>query len=84
MDVRLMPEINYNPLRGKIRECGLTQKECAAKIGLSEGQLNRKLAGEYNFKQSEIHNLCDLLDIDAKEIGYYFFVLKVEKYQRQK
>ena len=47
---------------------GLTQKECAAKIGLSEGQLNRKLAGEYNFKQSEIHNLCDLLDIDAKEI----------------
>lgn len=48
---------------------GLTQKECAAKIGLSEGQLNRKLAGEYNFKQSEIHNLCDLLDIDAKEIG---------------
>ena len=45
MDVRLMPEINYNPLRGKIRECGLTQKECAAKIGLSEGQLNRKLAG---------------------------------------
>ena len=63
---------------------GLTQKECAAKIGLSEGQLNRKLAGEYNFKQSEIHNLCDLLDIDAKETGYYFYVLKVEKYQRQK
>lgn len=55
---------------------GLTQKECAAKIGLSEGQLNRKLAGEYNFKQSEIHNLCDLLDIDAKEIGYYFFCPK--------
>lgn len=76
MDVRLMSEINYNPLRGKIRECGLTQKGCAAKIGLSEGQLNRKLAGEYNFKQSEIHNLCDLLDIDAKEIGYYFFCPK--------
>lgn len=71
MDVRLMPEINYNP-----RMRGLTQKECAAQIGLSEGQLNRKLAGEYNFKQSEIHNLCDLLDIDAKEIGYYFFCPK--------
>ena len=76
MDVRLMSEINCNPLRGKIRECGLTRKECAAKIGLSEGQLNRKLAGEYNFKQSEIHNLCDLLDIDAKEIEYYFFCPK--------
>ncbi len=68
-----MPDMNYNPLRGRIRECGLTQKECAAKIGLSEGQLNRKLAGEYDFKQDEIHSLCRLLNIDATEIGHYFF-----------
>ena len=68
-----MPEMNYNALRGRIREKGLTQKECAAKIGLSEGQLNRKLAGEYDFKQDEIHGLCCLLNIDAEEIGRYFF-----------
>ena len=68
-----MPDVNYNPLRGRMRECGLTQKECAAKIGLSEGQLNRKLAGEYDFKRDEIHKLCNLLDIDATEIGRYFF-----------
>ena len=68
-----MPDMNYNPLRGRIRECGLTQKECAAKIGLSEGQLNRKLAGEYDFKQDEIYSLCRLLNIDATEIGHYFF-----------
>ena len=68
-----MPEVNYNPLRGRMRECGLTQKECAAKIGISEGQLNRKLAGEYDFKQVEIHGLCRLLNIDAAEIGHYFF-----------
>ena len=71
-----MPEVNYNPLRGRMKECGFTQKECAAKIGLSEGQLNRKLAGEYDFKQDEIHKLCNLLDIDAAEIGHYFFCLK--------
>ena len=71
-----MPEMNYNPLRGRMRECGLTQKECAAKIGLSEGQLNRKLAGEYDFKQYEIHSLCRLLNIDAAEIGHYFFCPK--------
>lgn len=71
-----MPEMNYNPLRGRMRECGLTQKECAAKIGLSEGQLNRKLAGEYDFKQDEIHSLCCLLNIDAAEIGHYFFCPK--------
>lgn len=68
-----MTDVNYNPLRGRMRECGLTQKECAAKIGLSEGQLNRKLAGEYDFRQGEIHKLCNLLDIDATEIGRYFF-----------
>ena len=68
-----MPEVNYSPLRGRMRECGLTQKECAAKIGISEGQLNRKLAGEYDFKQHEIHGLCRLLNIDAAEIGHYFF-----------
>lgn len=68
-----MTDVNYNPLRGRMRECGLTQKECAAKIGLSEGQLNRKLAGEYDFKQDEIYKLCNLLDIDATEIGRYFF-----------
>lgn len=68
-----MPEVNYNPLRGRMREYGLTQKECATKIGISEGQLNRKLAGEYDFKQDEIHELCCLLDIDAAEIGRYFF-----------
>ena len=71
-----MPEMNYNPLRGRMRECGLTQKECAAKIGLSEGQLNHKLAGEYDFKQDEIHSLCRLLNIDAAEIGHYFFCPK--------
>lgn len=71
-----MPEMNYNPLRGRMRECGLTQKECAAKIGLSEGQLNRKLAREYDFKQDEIHSLCRLLNIDAAEIGHYFFCPK--------
>lgn len=71
-----MPEMNYNPLRGRMREFGLTQKECAAKIGLSEGQLNRKLAGEYDFKQDEIHSLCRLLNIDVAEIGHYFFCPK--------
>ena len=71
-----MPEMNYNFLRGRMRECGLTQKECAVKIGLSEGQLNRKLAGEYDFKQYEIHSLCRILNIDAAEIGRYFFCPK--------
>ena len=54
-----MPPIDYNPLRNRIRDLGLTQKECAEKIGISEGQLCQKMAGNYEFRQSEISKLCD-------------------------
>lgn len=68
-----MPKMNYALLREKIRDCGMTQKECAAQIGISESQLNRKLAGEYGFRQDEITKISILLNIDATEIGLYFF-----------
>ncbi len=68
-----MPCMNYNALRGKIRECGFTQKDVASRIGVSEGQLNRKLAGEFVFRQDEIEKIIRLLNIDPKEIGFYFF-----------
>lgn len=68
-----MPEMNYALLRGRIRDCGLTQQECAEKIGISESHFSRKLAGEYVFRQDEINKLCELLEIDGAEIGAYFF-----------
>lgn len=71
-----MPEMDYSRLRGKIIERGLTQKECAEKIGISEGQLNRKLAEEYSFRQDEISRLCTLLAIPVTKIGQYFFCPK--------
>lgn len=73
-----MPQMNYNALRGRIRECGLTQKEVAARIGVSEGQLNRKLAGEFAFRQDEMESILKLLDVDLSELGKYFFTPKVE------
>ena len=73
-----MPQMNYNDLRGRIRECGLTQKEVAARIGVSEGQLNRKLAGEFAFRQDEMESILKLLDVDLSELGKYFFTPKVE------
>ena len=73
-----MPQMNYNVLRGRIRECGLTQKEVAARIGVSEGQLNRKLAGEFAFRQDEMESILKMLDVDLSELGKYFFTPKVE------
>jgi repressor LexA len=71
-----MPEMDYNPLRGRITELGLTQKECAERIEISESQLNRKLAGVFAFRQDEIGRLCNLLRIEPPEIGKYFFTPK--------
>lgn len=68
-----MPDMDYSALRGRICERGLTQKEVAARIGVSESQLNRKLAGEFSFRQDEIDRIIRLLDIDPREIGRYFF-----------
>lgn len=73
-----MQQMNYNVLRGRIHECGLTQKEVAARIGVSEGQLNRKLAGEFAFRQDEMESILKLLDVDLSELGKYFFTPKVE------
>ena len=78
-----MPTMDYSLLRGRIRACGLTQKECAYMIGVSEGQLNRKLAGEFAFRQDEMNRLCDILKISPGEIGKYFFSPAVEKSQQQ-
>ena len=68
-----MPTMDYSCLKGKIVECGLTQKTLAARIGISEGQLCQKLSGRFAFKQSEILAICKVLDIDMKLIADYFF-----------
>ncbi len=68
-----MPEMNYNFLRNRMADCGITQKECASRIGISEGTLNRKLAGDFVFRQDEITKISELLGIEGDEIGRYFF-----------
>lgn len=40
-----MPTMDYTLLRGRIRDCGMTQKDLAEKAGISEGQFCQKLPG---------------------------------------
>lgn len=79
-----MPEMDYANLRERMRDSKLTQKECAELIGISESQLNRKLAGEFVFRQDEINNLCEILEIDGTEIGKYFFSPKSRNRNKDK
>lgn len=76
-----MPEMDYRKLIGRISEQGLTQKQLASLIHLSESHFSQKIQGKYPFKQSEINAICDHLAIDKNEIGDYFFTPKVEKPQ---
>ena len=71
-----MPTMDYTLLRGRIRDCGMTQKDLAEKAGISEGQFCQKLAGNFAFRQDEIDRICALLSISAADIGHYFFLPK--------
>ena len=71
-----MQGINYNPLIGRIREKGMTQKDFAKMIGISESHLSRKLSGEFDFRQEEMQKICEVLHIKAADIGKYFFSAK--------
>lgn len=68
-----MSGMDYSELRGRMEQLGLTRKEVAARIGVSESQLERKLAGEFVFRQDDIDKLVGLLGIDTRDIGRYFF-----------
>ena len=73
-----MPDMDYRKLIGKIAEQGMTQKELASSIHLSESHFSQKIQGKYPFKQSEINAICDCLAINKGEIGEYFFTPKVD------
>ena len=68
-----MSGMDYSELRGRMEQLWLTHKEVAARIGVSESQLERKLAGEFVFRQDDIDKLVGLLGIDTRDIGRYFF-----------
>ena len=69
----MMPTMDYSKLKGRIIECGFTQKSLAEEIGTSESQFCLKLTGKYPFKQMEIDRICDALKIEVSKIGVYFF-----------
>ena len=72
-----MKEKNYAKLRGRTIEKGMSQKDVAKQIGMSETTYSLKLNGRYPLKQSEMQKIINLLSIPVDEIGSYFFTQKV-------
>ena len=64
---------DYSKLLGRMKEKNVTQDILARKIGLQPPTLSQKLNNKARFKQAEISMICEILDIEANQIGAYFF-----------
>lgn len=70
--------MNYDKLRGKIREVFHTQEAFAEALGISKTSLSKKLNGSVYFTQDEMNRSCELLNIPKEFIPVYFFTPKVK------
>jgi len=63
----------YSKLKGRIVERYGTQANFARKIGISKNSISKKLTGKTEFSQSDIEQWAELLQIEKKDYGEYFF-----------
>lgn len=64
---------SYNKLKGRIVERYGTQGDLAKKIGISKNSMSKKLTRKTEFSQSDIEQCAELLSIERKDYGEYFF-----------
>lgn len=68
--------MNYNKLKGLMKEKNITQNQLAREIGLCPTSLNRKLNGKRDFTISEINSIALYFNI-FDDIQKYFFSEKL-------
>ena len=77
------PIINYDKLKGKIKERLGTQGRLAEKLGIDETTISNKLNNNTYFTQKEIIRISSILDIKIEEIPVYFFEEKVREHEQK-
>lgn len=65
--------INSGKIKGRIVECGLTQKDVAKALHLATPTVCQKLNGSRPMTLEEAETLADILGIGNSEFGVYFF-----------
>lgn len=68
---------DYTALSQRIMEKFITQYNFATAMGLSERSISLKLNNRVRWKDVEISQAVELLEIDIREIPKYFFKHKV-------
>ena len=69
---------DYSKLRGRIKEVFGTQEAFAQAIGLTERSVSLKITSKRSWKQDEIINSINVLNLTTDDIKPYFFVVKVQ------
>lgn len=65
--------LTYPKLKGRIVEKYGSQENFCEAVGLSSVSVSKKMTGQTGFSQKDILKWCELLDIDIKEIGDFFY-----------
>lgn len=72
-------DIPYFALRGWFHICGYRDQEVAWAIGISPSTLSNKMQGHSAWSSQEIEAICELLEIQQKDIGKFFFPKTYQK-----
>ncbi len=75
--------INYDKLKGKIKEVLGTQGKLAECMGLDETTISNKLNSNTYFTQKEIIKISKILAIPFNQIPEYFFNEKVREHEQE-
>lgn len=76
---KLKPLYNYAKLKGRIRESGITLRDFAYNLGITEQALHKKLKCQSYFTQSEMEKTINLFNETFDNIEKYFFTKEVAK-----
>lgn len=69
-------EFDYSKLKGRIIERYGSQGAFVNELPIGNVAFTQKMKGRVAFKNDEIMNMAEKLDIDKHEIPNYFFCLK--------
>lgn len=75
--------LNYDKLKGKIKEVLGTQSKLAEELDLDETTISNKLNSNTFFTQKEILKICSILNIAKEKIPEYFFREKVRENEQK-
>ena len=69
--------INTNKIKGRMRELGKTQSDCAEYIGVKPPTFNQKINNIRPFYLTEAEKLSEFLEIQNSNFSEYFFCHQV-------